>query len=89
MEIIKFKLFTSANLISTSDDTLTAMMIGVEQHSGSKYLHVQTVPFSDTFTCVMRQDVNLKLNPGLPWYKAAFIKNTSKALHLEHNFVWC
>jgi len=44
-----FNLFTSANLISTSDDTLTATMVVVEQQSGSKYLHVQTVPFSDTY----------------------------------------
>jgi hypothetical protein len=83
-------LFTLANLISTSDDTLTAMLIGVEQHTDSKYLHVQTVPFSDTFTYVMKQDVNVKLNPGLPRYKAAFNKtNTSKVLHLEHSCVRC
>jgi len=32
-----FNQFILANLISTSDDTLTAMMIGIEQHSDSKY----------------------------------------------------
>jgi hypothetical protein len=86
----RFNLFTLANLISTSDDTLTAMMIDVEQHSGSKYLHVQMVRFSDTFTYVMTQDVKVKLNPGLPCYKAAFNKNnTSKVLHLEHICAWC
>lgn len=35
-----FNLFTFAHLFSTSDDTLAAVMIGVEQRSGSKCLHV-------------------------------------------------
>ena len=48
------------------------------------------------------QDVHMKLNPGLPWQKAAFNKKTlhqqiglkskeetSKMPHMEHSFVWC
>ena len=51
----------------------------------------------------MKQDVSMKLNPGLPWQKQhqqeedsfhqqiglKFKEETSKMLHLEHSFVWC
>ena len=49
------------------------------------------------------QDVNMKLNPELPWHKnlstrsnifqqkigLIFKEETSKLLHIEHRFVWC
>ena len=51
----------------------------------------------------MMEDVRVKLNPGLPWQKLiqqeedSFFQQigpkseeeTSKMLHLEHEFVWC
>jgi len=51
----------------------------------------------------MMEDVNMKLNPGLPWksciqqekdscYQQIGIKfeeETNKMLHLEDRFIWC